>query len=331
MYYPYFSTKNTCITKIISIFVVLNFNLHETMAKVISILNFKGGVGKSTTAANLGTALWILGYKVLLIDTDPQRNLTYNLNFKGDEGDDTFHEWITSRKDDYPEPVYSRYENLDYIPASRDLREAEEDLVSRKMREYILSRRMGRLRNYYDYIFIDCSPKEGLLNFNSLVASDSVLIPLECSSFSMQGMPNIADAINEALEMPGVEGLDIFGILPVKYDKNTRISKKTIEKIGQYFPCKIFDTKIRRTVRFDECPSKRMTAFEFDPEGNGAEDYMRLAEEITGKTRPENWKSVAYEAFGEKWPELRDRFEQEKEDLKKQKNSRKKKEVKDEQ
>lgn len=272
------------------------------MAEVISILNFKGGVGKTTTAANLGTALWLLGKRVLLIDTDPQCNLTSLLGFKPNAEDDTFYEWITSDNKEYAAPIYDRYEGLHFIPSSRKVRDAETLLTPKMSREKIFANRLKLWKGHFDYVLIDCCPKEGLINFNSIVASDQVLIPVECSSFALQGMQTLIDTIEQVCEDFN-EHICIRGILPIKYDKNTRISKSVVEYFENEFPGKMFTTKIRKSVRFDESPLKARSIFEHDVDGNGAEDYMKLAEEITGEHRPDNWKERIIDAYYTEHPE----------------------------
>lgn len=280
------------------------------MAIVLCVLNYKGGVAKTTTAANLGTALWILGKKVLLVDTDPQCDLTFLLGFDASAGDETFNEWFMSQDESAKTPVYCRYELdrdacLYYIPSSRGLRDADMMLAARKSRERILRRKLKSIQDAFDYILIDCSPKESIVNFNALVACDNILVPIDCSSFSLKGMQTLMDSIREVKEDDFNDNLDILGFLPVRYDKNTRISKSVIEYFETQFPDKVFKTRIRKSVRFDESPLKHKTVFEYDPEGNGAEDYMSLAEEITGEVRPQDWKGRALDAWYKIHPEER--------------------------
>ncbi len=285
------------------------------MATILSVLNYKGGVAKTTTTANLGTALWILGKRVLLIDTDPQCDLTFLLGFDGAAGDETFNEWFMQQNDEGSAPVYVRYDAIDkrydskerlyYIPSSRELRDADMMLAARKARERILKRKLKPLQDAFDYILIDCSPKESIVNFNAMVVSDRVLVPIDCSGFSLKGMQTLIDSINEVKDDEFNENLDILGFLPIRYDRNTRISKSVIEYFESQFPGKVFKTKIRKSVRFDESPLKHKTIFEYDPEGNGAEDYMSLAEEITGEKRPEDWQCRALEAWYMKNPDER--------------------------
>ncbi|MDO5483240.1 MAG: ParA family protein [Bacteroidaceae bacterium] len=262
------------------------------MAKIISFLNHKGGVAKTTTCANLATALWILGNKVLIIDTDQQCNLSGVLGFSQKEGDPTLSDWL---KEPVSPPIYIRYDGLEYIPASKALRNMEAELLNKRSRETILARKLEQVKNEYDYIVIDCAPGDSVLNDNALSASDAVIIPTECSGFSLQGMQNLLLAIKEIQQEINPE-LKIEGYLLVKYDKQTKIAKEVSKYFERQQEVPTLQTKIRKCVKFDESPLGHQTIFEYAPESNGAEDYMRLAEELTGCKRPKNWKTVARKA-----------------------------------
>lgn len=271
------------------------------MVKIICNLNYKGGVGKTTTTYNLGVALWTLGKRVLLIDTDAQCNLSGLIGFSQKEGDATFYEWMVNDEQDMP--VYEQYEGLYYVPASRDLSNLESLLMNRRSREKVLAKKLAPWtqpgadgNTALDYILIDCAPKDGIVNDNALSASDYVLIPTECSGFSLQGMQNLLFSIQDVRENLN-EKLEILGFLLVKYDRMTRISRQVTEYFEQNYRTKVFATKIRRNVKFDESPLANQGILEYAPDSNGAEDYMRLAEELTGETRPEDWKQKAAHAW----------------------------------
>lgn len=270
------------------------------MAVIISDLNFKGGVGKTTTSINLATALWLLGKRVLIVDTDPQCNLTNLIGFDQTEGDSTMYEWMT--QEECPVPIYIHYEGFYFIPAHRKLRDIEIDLMKRKNRERILSKKLDLIKDQFDYILIDCAPKDGIMNDNAMSASDSVLIPAECSGFSLQGMQDLLDSIQDVKENIN-EKLDILGFLIIKYEKNTRISKQTLDYFNQAYPDKIFKTKIRKNVKFDETPLKNKSIFEHSVDANGAEDYMCLAEEISGEKRPSDWRERILSSWLSEHPE----------------------------
>lgn len=273
------------------------------MTKVIAVLNYKGGVGKSTTTYNLGVALWILGKKVLLIDTDAQCNLSGLIGFDQTAGDSTFYEWM--KDDDVNMPIYALYDGLSYVPASKALSTLEGALIGKRNRERILSKKLSAYLqpnedgNYiFDYILIDCAPKDGVVNDNAMSASDCVLIPTECSGFSLQGMQNLLFSIQDIHDNIN-DKLDILGFLMVKYDRQTRISKQVTEYFSDHFSDKMFKTRIRKNIKFDESPLVNQGIFEYAPESNGAEDYMSLAEEITGAKRPSDWRDRAVKAWEE--------------------------------
>ena len=273
------------------------------MTKVIAVLNYKGGVGKSTTTYNLGEALWILGEKVLLIDTDAQCNLSGLIGFDQTAGDHTFYEWM--KDDDVNMPIYALYDGLSYVPASKALSTLEGALIGKRNRERILSKKLSAYLqpnedgNYiFDYILIDCAPKDGVVNDNAMSASDYVLIPTECSGFSLQGMQNLLFSIQDIHDNIN-DKLDILGFLMVKYDRQTRISKQVTEYFSDHFSDKMFKARIRKNIKFDESPLVNQGIFEYAPESNGAEDYMSLAEEITGAKRPSDWRDRAVKAWEE--------------------------------
>lgn len=271
------------------------------MTKVISILNYKGGVGKSTTAYNLGVALWILGKKVLMIDTDAQCNLSTLLGFDQTGDDNTFFEWM--EKDDVSIPVYALYDGISFVPASKAMSTLEGNLFGKRYREKILSNKLTPYLQpdengeyLFDYVIIDCGPKEGVMNDNVMAASDNVLIPIECSGFSLQGMQNLLFSIKDISDNINSK-LDVLGFLLIKYDKQTRITKQVMEFFNENFSDKIFQTKIRKNIKFDECPLAHKGIFEYAPESNGASDYMSLAEEMTGLKRPDDWQTKAHDAW----------------------------------
>lgn len=256
------------------------------MAQTICFLNHKGGVAKTTSCASLATALWIMGKKVLCIDTDQQCNLSGVLGFSQQEGDPTLSDWLGGN---IAPPVYEKYPGLDYVPASKALRNMESELLNRRSRETILARKLAVLKPHYDYVIIDCAPGDSVLNDNALSASDSVIIPTECSGFSLQGMQNLLFAIDEIRQEIN-PGLHVGGYLMVKYDKTTRIAREVSEYFERQQDVPTLRTRIRRCIKFDESPLQHQTIFEYAPDSNGAEDYMLLAEELTGLKRPADYQ-----------------------------------------
>lgn len=269
------------------------------MAKVISILNYKGGVAKTTTAANLGTALWILGKKVLIIDTDTQCNLSFMFDFdRTDEKAKTLHEWLLDLTGGKV-PIFDRYDGLHFIASGLD-ESFDKKLFDEYHNEDVLRDHIALLREHFDYILIDCAPKKGLVNVNAMNAADSLIIPVVCDSFSLQGMETLLDEIAR-IKRKMNPSLYVEGVLITKYEKNTRISKSVMKYFTNpdefELADRIFKTQIRKSVKFDESPLSHKTCFEMGIDNNGAEDYMRLAEELTGEVRPVNWKYKVLEAW----------------------------------
>lgn len=265
------------------------------MAQIIAVLNDKGGVAKTTTTANLGTALWLLGKKVLLVDTDQQCNLTLIMDKTSllpidDGGPATLYEWFN---DIQRIPVFERYPGLDYIPSSRRMADATESLSQKVANEKLLQKRLNLIRDQYDYILIDCIPGgKNLVNTNVLVAADSLIVPTEASFFSVQGAPNLLHFIDEVREGYDKE-LPIMGYLLVKFDRNTNLGKE----VKRYYNNSknniggpLFPIQIRRCQRCNESPGSEMTLFEYAPDSTAADDYMRLAEHILGiNVRKKSW------------------------------------------
>lgn len=239
-----------------------------------------------------------------MIDTDTQCNLTHLIGFSQNAGDATLFEWLT--QEDQKMPVYEQYPGLYFVPASNELSNIESYLMNKRNREKVLAKKLAPYLSplsdgsyLFDYIIIDCAPKEGIVNDNVMSASDYILIPTECSGFSLQGMQNLMFSIKDVKENLN-EKLDILGFLLIKYDKQTRISKQVTDFFETNYPEKVFQTKIRKNVKFDESPLKHQGIFEYAPEANGAEDYMSLAEEITGEQRPQSWQEKALLAWNKK-------------------------------
>ncbi len=281
------------------------------MAKIIAVLNDKGGVAKTTTTANLGTALWLLGKKVLLVDTDQQCNLTLIMDKTSllpidDGGPATLFEWFN---DIQRIPVFERYDGLDYIPSSRRMADATEYLAQKVASEKLLQKRLNMIKDAYDYILIDCIPGgKNLVNTNVLVAADAIIVPTEASFFSVQGAPNLLHFIDEVREGYDKE-LPIMGYLLVKFDRNTTLSKEVKRyygNAGENIGGPLFPIQIRRCQRCNESPGSEMTLFEYAPSSTAADDYMRLAEHIEGiSVRKKNWTP---EVWGKKSKEAYAKF-----------------------
>lgn len=280
------------------------------MAQIIAVLNDKGGVAKTTTTANLATALWLLGKKVLVVDTDQQCNLTQMMDktsiLPQENGSPlTMWEWL---HDINKIPVYERYDGLDYIPSSREMANAQEFLFQQNRREYFISKRLNMIRDEYDYILIDCIPGgKNLVNTNVLTAADSVLIPCEASFFSIQGTPNLMNFINEIREDMEKE-LPILGYLLVKFNRQTLLGrevKQFYNTPSESLGGNLLPVQIRLCQRCNESPGSEQTLFEYAPDSTAADDYMTLAEHLIGRRprskrwTPAVWGKKAKDAFAQ--------------------------------
>ena len=247
------------------------------MAKIIVFANQKGGVGKTTTAVNLGAYLAEAGKKVLLVDFDPQSNTSSSVGAKKDLPG--IYEVITGSIDPTAAIQTCSVANLSIIPSSINLTGATVELVDEKEREYFLKRSLRTLSSGFDYIFIDCPPSLGLLTLNGLVAADFVIIPLQCEYFALEGLSLLLQTVNRVQKNLNPE-LKIGGILFTMYDVRTRLAHEIVQEVTGYFKDKVFRTIIPRNVRLSEAPSFAKPISQYDPECIGARSYQKLAEEV---------------------------------------------------
>jgi chromosome partitioning protein len=248
------------------------------MGKIISLLNHKGGVGKTTSTINIGAGLVELGKKVLLIDLDPQANLTLSLGIPRQPI--TIYEAIRGESDLAP---YTVKPGLDVVISTLDLSSAEMELISEAGREYILREIFEPLRDDYDYIIIDCPPSLGLLTLNALTASDYVIIPLQTEFLAMQGLAKIKQVIQK-VRLRLNKGLEICGVIATMYDARKVLNRDVVETIQKYFGKQVFETYIRDNVALAEAPAHGKDIFEYNRSSSGAKDYMSLAREIIQRT-----------------------------------------------
>jgi chromosome partitioning protein len=252
------------------------------MGKIIAIANQKGGVGKTTTSINLAASLGVLEKKILLIDADPQANASSGLGINVDEvnhGTYQVLEHTISAKDAV---LKTSSPNLDIIPAHIDLVAIEIELIDKHEREYMLKKALADLKEDYDYILIDCAPSLGLITLNSLVAADSVIIPIQCEYFALEGLGKLLNTIKSIQSIHNPK-LDIEGLLLTMFDSRLRLSNQVVEEVRKHFSSMVFDTIIRRNTRLGEAPSYGESIIAYDATSKGAINYLNLANEFLKK------------------------------------------------
>ncbi|MGQ9819632.1 MAG: ParA family protein [Candidatus Kapaibacteriales bacterium] len=249
------------------------------MSKVISIVNQKGGVGKTTTSINLSSALSIKGQKVLLIDVDPQANSTTGLGIESNKHKNSIYEVLIGKLDINDTILHIKTDDVYLVPSSINLVGAEIELVSQPQREQLLKNALSKIRNNFDYIVIDCPPSLGLLTINALTAANSVLIPVQCEYYALEGLSKLLNTIYYVRKGLNKE-LQIEGILLTMFDSRLKLSHQVETEVRNLFGKKAFRTIINRNVRLSEAPSHGKSIFQYDPTSIGAKNYTELAEEI---------------------------------------------------
>ncbi len=252
------------------------------MGKVIAIANQKGGVGKTTTAINLAACLAVLELKVLLIDADPQANSTSGVGITPDRFEYGLYDCLIGDIDPKTAIVSTDTPNLYLMPSSIDLVGAEVELVSKIGREFLLREVVEAVRDDYDYVFIDCLPSLGLVTINALTAADTVLIPVQCEIFSLEGLGKLQNTIRVVKQKLN-PGLEIEGILLSMYDKRLRLAKVVVTEVQEHFGDKVFDTIIHRNSKIGEAPNLHIPVILYDAASKGAQNFLALAEEFLEK------------------------------------------------
>jgi chromosome partitioning protein len=253
------------------------------MSRVIAIANQKGGVGKTTTAINLGACLAVAEHRTLIIDMDPQGNATSGLGLKRPEVDASIYDVLidgVSMASTMRRRLHFQY--LDLVPSSRDLVGAEVELVDRPERERVLGRMLAAVRDDYDFILIDCPPSLGLLTLNTLTAADSVLIPIQCEFYALEGLSQLLNTVR-LVQRNLNPRLQIEGVLLTMYDQRLNLSRQVADEASEYFGSHVFSTTIPRNVRLAEAPSFGKPIVLYDVLSVGAQSYLALAKELIGR------------------------------------------------
>ena len=252
------------------------------MGKIIAIANQKGGVGKTTTTVNLAASLGVLEKKVLLIDADPQANASSGLGLDVDAVENGTYQVLEHTISAKEAIVKTTSPNVDIIPAHIDLVAIEIELVDKQDREYMLKRAIQDIKKDYDFILIDCAPSLGLITLNSLVAADSVMIPIQCEYFALEGLGKLLNTIKSVQKIHNQE-LDIEGLLLTMFDSRLRLSNQVVDEVRKHFSSMVFDTIIRRNTRLGEAPSYGESIIAYDATSKGAVNYLNLAQELLKK------------------------------------------------
>ncbi len=252
------------------------------MGKTIAVTNQKGGVGKTTTAINLAASLAVLEYKTLILDADPQANATSGIGFNPKNIKTSIYECVIDGVDPKEVILSTETPHLDLMPAHIDLVGAEIEMINIPNRERMMTNVIDKIRDDYDFIIIDCSPSLGLITINALTASDSVIIPVQCEYFALEGLGKLLNTIKIVQGRLNTQ-LDIEGILLTMYDSRLRLSKQVTEEVKTHFQQMVFSTIINRNTKLGEAPSYGNSIIMYDAESTGAINYLNLAREILQK------------------------------------------------
>lgn len=252
------------------------------MGRIIAIANQKGGVGKTTTSINLSACLSTLGKKVLAIDMDPQGNMTSGLGIDKDNLDYTVYDLIIGETDIESVICKDVLENLDVIPSNIDLSAAEIELIGIENKEYIIRDEVEKMKDRYDFLIIDCPPSLSMLTINAMTTADTVLVPIQCEYYALEGLSQLIHTIELVKERLNSK-LEMEGVVFTMYDARTNLSLQVVENVKENLNKTVYKTIIPRNIRLAEAPSHGMPINLYDPKSAGAESYMLLAEEVINK------------------------------------------------
>lgn len=254
------------------------------MGKTVCIINQKGGVGKTTSAVNLAAAVANKGYKTLLVDIDPQGNATSGLGINKRELENSSYDLLIHGTKAKNIIIKTDFKNVSVIPSSIDLAGAEIELIDMKSRESNLKNALALIKDEYDYIFFDCPPSLGLITINALNACDTVLIPIQCEYYALEGLSQLIATIRQVKKLYNPY-IDIEGILLTMYDGRLNLTQQVVEEVKNFFPNKVYNTFIPRNVRISEAPSFGQPVIYYDRKSKGSEAYLNLAEEFIKKNK----------------------------------------------
>ena len=273
----------------VSVYLSINLKI-----MIIAVTNQKGGVGKTTSVLNIGVFLAKKGKKVLLVDIDPQANLTSGLGIERDRENDGFisiYDVLVNQEEVKSSIKKSRVENLSVIPSSIELAGAEVEMVNAMSRESVLKKALDQVKDEFDYIIIDCPPSLGLLTINSQVAADLVVIPVQAEYYALEGLGQLMNTI-KLVKSNLNPNLDIGGVVLTMFDSRTNLSKDIALELKNHFDDKLFETLVPRNIKLSEAPSHGLAIVEYEPESSGAQAYDRLTQEIIDRFEKNNSKTL---------------------------------------